>query len=127
MPHPTAGGTRRRYSATLLIVRDSDQSPIDSTGGISSATVFNVTGALVTKRHRGDHNRAARQNVSAHAFMQNQPSQKDRNHRIDVCVRRNFRRRHVIQQPDVGRVAHPRSEDDEVEHGAYSTHGPHGS
>ena len=57
--------------------------------------------------HGGYHDGAARQDVTVHSFMQNQPTQKHGYNRVDIRVRGDFRSGHVIQQPDVCGVSHP--------------------
>src|ERR1035438_5001734 len=68
---------------------------------------------------------ASGKNKSAYALMQDQPPQKDGHDRIHISIGRYLRRGHMLEQPDVSRVADPRPADDEVGDRADSARSPH--
>src|SRR5690349_21097303 len=77
--------------------------------------------------HKDDsehNNRAAGEDEPVNDFMLNDPSQENGDDRIDVGIGRDFGGWYVAQQPDVGRISDPRSENDEVSDSCDSASSP---
>src|SRR5208283_146081 len=66
----------------------------------------------------------ADRDVAVNAFVENEPSEKDSDHGIDIGVSRDLRCGNVLQQPNVSGVADPRSADNQIEDGAEAPRGP---
>src|ERR1700734_1276332 len=76
-------------------------------------------------QHYGEHNdRAAQQDEAIHVLMQNQPAQEHSHDGVYVGISRNFRRGHMLEQPDVGGVSNPRAAHYHRDGGARSARGP---
>src|SRR6185503_12962116 len=56
-------------------------------------------------------------------FVQDDRTERDRDDRVHVRVRRDLPDRRVVQEPDVGGVADDRAEADEIEPTAYRARG----
>ena len=66
-------------------------------------------------QHYGsDDDCAAEENVAVNAFVENEPSEKNCDHWIDVGVSRNLGGWDMLQQPDVGGVSDPGSANYEI-------------
>src|SRR5436305_5258729 len=76
------------------------------------------------KNYRRNHNRAASQYVGINALVKHQPSEKDRDDRVHVCIRRNLRGGCVSQDVDIRGVTDQRPANDEVRDGANAASSP---